>query len=138
MRADAAIAEVAARLTALRYVDDRSFAIARGAALERRGLGQRRIARQLMVDGVRADDAAEPLDHAASAALDTALAFARRRRLGPWARAAVADPRARQAQIAAFVRAGHGVGLAARIIALPPGTNAADDPAEWARLLGER
>ncbi|HEU0066334.1 MAG TPA: RecX family transcriptional regulator, partial [Sphingomonas sp.] len=50
----------------------------------------------------------------------SALAFARRRRIGPWAREAP-DRAAADKQIAAMLRAGHRFDLARRIVALPPG-----------------
>ena len=49
-----------------------------------------------------------------------ALAFARRRRMGPWA-AELATGEARARAIAAMIRAGHDQGLARAIISAPPG-----------------
>ena len=58
--------------------------------------------------------------HADGAAVDAALRFAERRRIGPFADAD-ADPRQREKWLAAMVRAGHGFGLAREIARLSPG-----------------
>lgn len=110
-----------ARLTALGFVDDRQFAAMRGSAMGRRGLGAARVRSQLWVDGIAADDAAEAIAEAETNPFAAAAAFARRRRFGPFARTPVHDPRQRERQLAAFVRAGHAAALARRILALEPG-----------------
>lgn len=112
---------VAARMERLGFVDDRQYAAMRGAAMTRRGLGARRVRAQLRVDGIAEDDAGDAMDNAALAAAHSALGFARRRRLGPYAAVVVADPATREKQVAAFVRAGHAPGLARRILAIAPG-----------------
>lgn len=124
-----AIERSVAAMVERRYVDDRHFALTRGAALQRRGLGARRIGEQLRYDGLGAGDRAAALEEAAQglAAVEAALTLARRRRLGPFARAAPAgdaDPRAiRDRAIAAFLRAGHDLGLARRIMDCAPGSD---------------
>ena len=98
---------VAERMATLGYVDDRAFADARGQALARRGLGARRVA-------------ADWRAPASSSPIPAALAFARRKRIGPYG---TGDPdrAARQRQLAAMLRAGHGLDLARRVVALAPG-----------------
>ena len=59
-------------------------------------------------------------DHAEEQAVEAALRFARRRRIGPFASAAV-DPKDREKALAAMVRAGHGFGLARAIVGMAPG-----------------
>ncbi|WP_298674655.1 RecX family transcriptional regulator [uncultured Sphingomonas sp.] len=113
-------AVVAERMAALGYVNDRSFAEMRAAALARRGYGGRRVAEALRAAHVGEGDAAIALEPAAERSLDIALAFARRRRFGPWAKAAP-DDRLRERQVAAMVRAGHAPALARRIVVAPPG-----------------
>lgn len=113
-------AMVAEKMAALGYVDDRAFAEMRAAALARRGLGGRRVAQALRVAHVAESDAAAVLEQAEERPVDTALAFARRRRFGPWAKAAP-DERLRERQVAAMVRAGHAPSLARRIVLSPPG-----------------
>ena len=55
----------------------------------------------------------------AAEGLDSALAFARRRRIGPFATVA-ADRAQREKQIAAMIRAGHSFTLARRIALAEP------------------
>ena len=106
---------LADRLVALGYVDDAAFAAMKGRAMTARGLGRRRVAHALAAAGVAPADHGEAPD--ALAALAVAVAFARRRRLGPFAAAAVADPAARQKQLAAMLRAGHDLAVARRVLA---------------------
>lgn len=117
---------VAERMARLGYVDDRAFAEMRAAALARRGYGGRRVAQALQAAGVSKADADAALEamsgQGAGQAVASALAFARRRRLGPWA-AAAPDDRTRERQIAAMIRAGHAHGLSRRIVATPPGVS---------------
>ncbi len=123
--AAAAIAAATARCAALGFVDDAEFARMRGAALTRRGLGQRRVQAQLAADGIAEGEAAPVLALAADQRLAAALVFARRRRLGPYGRAPLADPRARDRAYAAFLRAGHDSAVVRRILAIAPGDDAA-------------
>jgi len=117
---------LADRMAELRYVDDRAFAEARVASMTRRGLGARRVRDALRQAGVAAEDAGEFHDTLEEGAEGAALAFARRKRIGPFATAPVERDR-REKQIAAMVRAGHAPALARRIVGLP----ASDDGADW-------
>ncbi len=108
---------LADRMVELRYVDDRAFAESRAAAMARRGLGPRRVRDALRHAGVAGDDVTpldEVIDDGAEA---TALAFARRRRIGPFAPEPVERDR-RERQVAAMVRAGHAPGLSRRIASM--------------------
>ncbi|MFD0945745.1 regulatory protein RecX [Sphingomonas canadensis] len=113
-------AGVAERCAELGYVDDRAFAEARAASMGRRGLGARRVSQALRFAGIEEEDAAvvAPMVEADSRA--SALAFARRRRIGPFAREG-GDPRMREKQVAAMVRAGHAPALARAIARMEPG-----------------
>ena len=119
-------ASVAERMAALGYVDDRAFATMRAAALARRGFGARRVTQALHAARIDVEDAAAVLAElqdepgAEAQPLRAALAFAKRRRFGPWAREAP-DARALERQVAAMSRAGHGHALARRIVSSPPG-----------------
>lgn len=117
-------AAIARRMAELGYVDDRAYAEIKAGAMGRRGLGARRVRQALRFAGVGEEDAESlaPAIEAESAA--SALAFARRRRFGPWAREA-ADRPAQEKQVAAMVRAGHAPGLARRIVRMAPGEDAA-------------
>lgn len=120
-----AVAVAVAKCARLGFVDDDAFARQRGGALGRRGLGERRLRAQLSVDGIAAEIAAPVLDSARSDRLATALAFARRRRLGPYGSGMPSDPKARDRVMAAFLRAGHDAATVRRILAVAPGDAAA-------------
>ena len=111
---------LAERICALGYVDDAAYALAKAQALAGRGYGKRRLNQKLQVDGIAEEDAAAALDHADAEAVESALRFARRRRIGPFG-AGSSDPRQREKAIAAMIRAGHPFGLARSIAALAPG-----------------
>jgi regulatory protein len=106
---------LADRLVELGYVNDAAWAAMKGRAMAARGLGHRRVAEELNAAGVAPDDRAEAPEE--MAALATALAFARRKRLGPFARAVSVDQASRQKAFAAMLRAGHGMGVARAILA---------------------
>lgn len=118
-------AAIADRFAELGYIDDRAFAEAKAGAMTQRGLGATRVRGALRHAGIAAEDSAsvEPmLDEGRAAA---ALAFARRKRFGPWSGVA-ADRALREKQIAAMVRGGHGFALARAIVELPPGADPRD------------
>lgn len=113
------IAALVARAVAAGYVDDAGFARARSASLLRRGYGARRVDQALDAAGIDEEIRAglRPDESAARAA---ALAFARRRGLGPFTREGQKeDPRRREKQIAALLRAGHGFGVARALVDSP-------------------
>lgn len=119
-------AAIAERFAALGYVDDRAFGEARAAAMARRGLGARRVAGALRAAGVAGEDADAIAPEIADRAAASAIAYARRKRIGPFASAAP-DRDARERQIVAMVRAGHDFDMARRLIAIAPGDDAALD-----------
>lgn len=108
-------AAVAQRMAECGYVDDRLYAESKAAALGRRGLGARRVTaalREAHIDETDAEDLAPAI---ADRAVEAALTFARRKRIGPYG-APVADRAGREKQLAAMLRAGHGMTLSRRII----------------------
>lgn len=111
---------LAEKLAGLGYIDDRAFAAARAGAMARRGLGARRIDGALRQAGVVEQDREELAPEIAESGVAAALAYARRRRIGPWG-AGDPDRPTRDKQVAAMLRAGHRFDLARRIVALPPG-----------------
>lgn len=111
---------LAERMAELGYVDDRVFAEARAGAMGRRGLGARRIGEALRHAGVDAEDREALAESIQNEAKASALAFARRRRIGPYAREQ-ADPDLRKRQVAAMIRAGHAPALAWTIARMSPG-----------------
>jgi regulatory protein len=109
-----------ARLADLGYVDDRAFAAARGAALGRRGFGERRIGDALRAAGIEEEDAQEARQAARDGAWEAARRFAERKRIGPFA--AVAPDRAgREKALGAMLRAGHSPQMARRFADARPG-----------------
>jgi regulatory protein len=107
---------LADRLVALGYVDDKAYAGMKRRAMAARGLGPARVAMALTADGVAPEDRGDAPD--AAAALASAIAFARRKRLGPFARVPASDPASRQRAMAAMLRAGHAASVARRVLAL--------------------
>jgi regulatory protein len=77
---------VAARLVAAGVVDDAAFAERRAAALTRAGRSRRAVAAHLAARGVDGAVADAILPDDAATELGAALAFARRRRIGPFLR----------------------------------------------------
>ncbi|WP_322963150.1 regulatory protein RecX [Sphingomonas fuzhouensis] len=111
---------LAARMVALGYIDDRAYAEAKAASLARRGLGARRVAQALHAARVGAEDHEAIARQVAEAAREAALAFARRRRIGPYGTEEVDRP-TREKQFAAMMRAGHAMDLSRRIVSAAPG-----------------
>ena len=108
------------RMATLGYVDDRAFATARAAALGRRGYGERRVSDALRAAGIEEEDAAEACEDARNSAWQSALRFAERRRIGPFA-AKESDRDGREKALAALLRAGHPLDLARRLAQALPG-----------------
>lgn len=119
-------AALAERLAGLGYIDDRAFAEARATAMTRRGLGARRVTDALRHARVEACDMDAVAPDVAERAPEAALAFARRKRFGPFA-AAPADREVMSKQLAAMARAGHGYELSRRILDLSPGVEVHPD-----------
>jgi regulatory protein len=111
---------LAARMVELGYIDDRAYAEAKAASLARRGMGARRVAQALHAARVGAEDHEAIAPQVAEAARDAALAFARRRRIGPFGDGEV-DRTVREKQFAAMMRAGHAANLSRRIVSAAPG-----------------
>jgi regulatory protein len=105
------------RIASLGYVDDAAYAAGRGAALRRRGLGERRIGQALRAAGVEQEAGAPQTEEQQ---LEAALVMARRRRIGPFA-SGERDREQRRRDVAMLLRAGHGVETARRVAAMRPG-----------------
>lgn len=115
---------IAERFAELGYVNDRIYAESKASAMARRGLGARRVNDALRHAGVRDWDAEAIAPQVAERANETALAFARKRRIGPFAEVQ-ADRDALAKQVAAMVRAGHSPDLAWKIARMNPGESVA-------------
>ncbi|PTS74609.1 RecX family transcriptional regulator [Sphingomonas sp. HMWF008] len=111
---------LAEKFAELGYIDDRAFGEARAAAMGRRGLGKRRVTGALQQAGLDEEDREAIAPAVDDRAVETAMAFARRRRIGPFAAVRAERPE-REKQIAAMIRGGHDFTLARRIVALEPG-----------------
>lgn len=111
---------LAARMVELGYIDDRAYAEAKAASLARRGMGARRVAQALHAARVGAEDHDAIAPQVAGAARSAALAFARRRRIGPYGTELVDRP-TREKQFAAMMRAGHAMDVSRRIVSAAPG-----------------
>ncbi|MGU3390257.1 regulatory protein RecX [Sphingomonas sp. M1A8_2b] len=112
---------LAQRMADLGYVDDRAFAEQRAAAMQQRGLGARRVAGAFREAGIDDGDAESVAPAIADRAVESALAFARRKRIGPYG-SGDSDRKQHEKQLAAMLRAGHRFDLARRIVAAPPST----------------
>ena len=112
---------VVGRLADLGYVDDSAFAMSKSRSLSARGYGARRLRESLRAAGVAEEDSQDARELAEAEAVEAALRFARRRRLGPFG-SDVADRATRERAIAAMVRAGHSFGLSRAILELEPGS----------------
>ena len=110
-------------LDRLGLLDDAAFAVGRARSLAAKGRPPRRIARELAAAGVEASliEAAlhrladERGDTPAALELDAAVAFARRRRLGPFGPPGEAA-KPRDKALAAFARAGFTLEVARRVL----------------------
>jgi regulatory protein len=109
-------------LTALGAVDDAAFAESRARRLRRAGRSRRAVLAHLGAKGIGADlaGAAVPEDEAAEFA--AALAFARRRRVGPFMRDGAGDGAMgdRNRILMAFGRAGFSGAVARRVLDCGP------------------
>jgi len=112
---------IVARFSEIGYVDDRAFASARAASLQRRGYGARRLDQVLHGAGIEAEDSAEAREQARSGAWEAAVRFAERKRLGPFA-AVQADRATRHKALASMLRAGHSMDIARRLLDAAPGS----------------
>lgn len=114
------VEDIADRLAAQNYLDDRVYAEAKAGGLLRRGYGGRRVGAALAEAGIGDEDRAGAMAEAERQAETAALRFAERKRIGPFAISEL-DRDAKAKALAAMVRAGHGFDLARRIVAAPPG-----------------
>jgi regulatory protein len=117
--AHAAAAEVARAMVQAGAVDDAAFAASRARRLARTGRSRRAIAAHLAAKGVDAEAAAAALPENEEAELDAALAYCRRRRIGPFARQAE-DADVRRKALASLARGGFAHAVARRALAMDP------------------
>lgn len=114
-----AVRAVARALVAAGVIDDAAFARAGAARLARAGRSRRATTAHLAGKGVAAGVAAAALP-SAEEEVGAALAYARRRRIGPFRLGGEVDAAVRQKELAAMGRAGFPRGVAERALAVPP------------------
>jgi regulatory protein len=124
--ADAAVArelipEIVARLREVGLVDDATFAENRARRMSSAGRSRRAISAHLKQKGVDAETVREAVPHDAGAELAAALAFARKRRIGPFSSGE--QPEGRDAQreadrkaLGALARAGFDWNVCERVM----------------------
>jgi regulatory protein len=110
------VEEIITQFRSLGYVDDEAFARTRRESLLRRGYGPNRLKISLRVSGIGTEIVDRTANVGDDAALAAAMVFARRKRIGPYAREAV-TPDNRQKMIAALLRAGHSYDVSRKILA---------------------
>jgi regulatory protein len=115
------LAALAERFAAQGYSDDAGFALNQAQGLAARGYGKRRLVEKLRAAGVEEQDGITALSHSDAEAVESALRFAKRRRIGPFASDTTSDRKQREKWIAAMMRAGHGFALVRTIVDLPAG-----------------
>ena len=108
------IAEIAERFVAAGYIDDEAYARAKSGSLLRRGYGMRRVGQALSAAGIE-ESLRENVRAGEREQRQAALAMAKKRRFGPYAREEV-DKSRREKQIAAMLRAGHAMDHALQMI----------------------
>jgi regulatory protein len=128
---DPDVAGLVERYGALGYVDDRGFARMRSESLLRRGYGERRVAQVLGQDGIAENLRAE-LRPGESRLRQAALAMAAKRRFGPFGNGPP-DRERREKQLAAMLRAGHGLDFARQMV----DAVSVEAAHEWAHELDE-
>lgn len=97
---------IVARFREVGLVNDAAYAESRARSLSRAGRSRRAISAHLAAKGVDAETARQALPDDAGTELAAALAFARKRRIGPYAREETIDRETKQKAIAAMARAG--------------------------------
>lgn len=118
--ADPPIEELVSRFARSGLVDDAAYALSKSRSLAERGYGAGRLRLSLRAAGVDEGDSAAARELAEEEAVEAALRFARRRRIGPFA-SARPDPKGREKALAAMVRAGHRFELARALVDCAPG-----------------
>ena len=112
--------QMADRFAELGYIDDAGYALGQSRSLSARGYGKQRLTQKLRVAGVEEDDRVQANSHADAEAVNAAIRFAQRRRIGPFAIEAAERPQ-REKWIGSMVRAGHSFALARAIAGQAPG-----------------
>lgn len=112
--------ELVARYTNAGLVDDKTYAQAKVTSLRRQGHSGRSIIARLQVKGLTSSQIEAAMknvdDGNEDAEIDAATAYARRKKLGPWRKKALTDPKDLQKEMAAMGRAGFSFDIARRAL----------------------
>lgn len=108
------------RLASSGLIDDALYAMSKSRSLSERGYGVARVRQALRAAGIDEEDGSAAKEFATEEAAASALRFARRRRIGPFADS-VPDRAGREKALAAMIRAGHPFDLAKAVVDAEPG-----------------
>ena len=108
------------RLASSGLIDDALYALSKSRSLSERGYGAGRVRQALHAAGVNEEEGTAAKELATEEAAASALRFARRRRIGPFADA-VPDRAGREKALAAMIRAGHPFELSKAVVDAEPG-----------------
>ncbi|HEY3450133.1 MAG TPA: regulatory protein RecX [Myxococcales bacterium] len=115
------IEDLVARFERAGLLDDARFAKSRATSLLQRGTSPRAIALKLRAKGVQAPEVRQAMDaiaqESANPELDAAMALAKRKRIGPFARVAATEPEERRKHLGVLMRAGFSYGVAKKVLA---------------------
>ncbi|MDG2482291.1 MAG: RecX family transcriptional regulator [Alphaproteobacteria bacterium] len=127
------IDETVAKLKWAGLLDDEAYARMRVLSLRRSGESQRSIRMKLMAKSVESDLIEQALaqDEPENDELTAAIAYARRRRLGPWRAEAEWEER-REKDMAALARRGFSFDICRRVIEAADEAALYESQAEWA------
>ena len=109
------------RLASSGLIDDALYALSKSRSLSERGYGAGRVRQALHAAGVNEEEGTAAKELATEEAAASALRFARRRRIGPFADA-VPDRAGREKALAAMIRAGHPFELSKAVVDTEPGS----------------
>jgi regulatory protein len=112
------LADAVARFVDASHLDDRRLAVARTIRLRRSGCSTRVIRQKLQAKGIAPALVAEVTKASADEELAAAFVLARKKRVGPYRRAAV-DRASRAKELAVLARAGFSFGVAKRVVDAP-------------------
>ena len=117
--AKAVVRDVVARLSELGAVDDTAFAASRARSLTRAGKSRMAVAAHLAARGVAADTVRAVLPAEGETELAAALAWAKRRRIGPF-RTTEVDAEGHKKELGVLARAGFAREVALRALDYGP------------------
>lgn len=126
-----AVAAIVTRFREVGLVNDAMFASSRVRTLSRAGRSRRAIAAHLTAKGVDSETVREALPSDAAAELAAAVTFARKRRIGPFAREEAPDQKAKQKALAAMARAGFAWNVCERVLRMAREEAEAVNQVDW-------